>query len=134
MGCTAQAQSSSAAPALYKRLGGYDAIAAVTDDFLGRLAADKQMSRFFVGVSADSLRKLRQHVVDQLCEASGGPCYYFGRSMKTVHAGLGITESDWQLTVKHLTATFDKFKVPEKERQQVIELFSTLKKDIVEKP
>ena len=134
MGCSAQAQSSSAAPTLYTRLGGYDAIAAVTDDFLGRLAADKQMSRFFVGVSADSLRKLRQHVVDQLCEASGGPCYYFGRSMKTVHAGLGITESDWQLTVKHLTATFDKFKVPEKERQQVIELFSTLKKDIVEKP
>ena len=134
MGCSAQAQSSGAAPALYTRLGGYDAIAAVTDDFLGRLAADKQMSRFFVGVSADSLRKLRQHVVDQLCEASGGPCYYFGRSMKTVHAGLGITESDWQLTVKHLTATFDKFKVPEKERQQVIELFSTLKKDIVEKP
>jgi hemoglobin len=134
MGCSAQAQSSSAAPALYTRLGGYDAIAAVTDDFLGRLAADKQMSRFFVGVSADSLRKLRQHVVDQLCEASGGPCYYFGRSMKTVHAGLGITESDWQLTVKHLTATFDKFKVPEKERQQVIEFFSTLKKDIVEKP
>lgn len=73
---SAQAQSSSAAPSLYKRLGGYDAIAAVTDDFLGRLAADKQMSRFFVGVSADSLRKLRQHVVDQLCEASGDPCYY----------------------------------------------------------
>lgn len=134
MGCSAQAQSSSASPALYTRLGGYDAIAAVTDDFLGRLAADKQMSRFFVGVSADSVHKLRQHVVDQLCEASGGPCYYFGRSMKTVHAGLGITESDWQLTVKHLTATFDKFKVPEKERQQVIEFFSTLKKDIVEKP
>ena len=118
MGCSAQAQSSSAATALYKRLGGYDAIAAVTDDFLGRLATDKQMSRFFVGVSADSLRKLRQHVVDQLCEASGGPCYYFGRSMKTMHAGLGITESDWQLTVKHLTATFDKFKVPEKERSR----------------
>jgi hemoglobin len=129
----AQAQSSSAAPSLYKRLGGYDAIAAVTDDFLGRLAADKQMSRFFVGVSADSLRKLRQHVVDQLCEASGGPCYYFGRSMKTVHAGLGITESDWQITVKHLTATMDKFKVPDKERNEILTLFASLKSDIVEK-
>ena len=128
-----QAQSSSAAPSLYKRLGGYDAIAAVTDDFLGRLAADKQMSRFFVGVSADSLRKLRQHVVDQLCEASGGPCYYFGRSMKTVHAGLGITESDWQITVKHLTATMDKFKVPDKERNEILTLFASLKSDIVEK-
>ena len=130
---SAQAQSSSAAPSLYKRLGGYDAIAAVTDDFLGRLAADKQMSRFFVGVSADSLRKLRQHVVDQLCEASGDPCYYFGRSMKTVHAGLGITEADWQVTVKHLTATMDKFKVPDKERNEILALFASLKGDIVEK-
>ena len=73
-------------------------------------------------------------MVDQLCEASGGPCYYFGRSMKTVHAGLGITESDWQLTVKHLTATFDKFKVPEKERQRGRRVFVDLKNDIVENP
>jgi hemoglobin len=91
------------------------------------------MTRFFIGVSADSLRKLRQHVVDQLCEATGGPCYYFGRSMKTVHAGLGITESDWQLAVKHLTATLDRFKVAEKERGEVLTLFSSLKSDIVEK-
>ena len=129
----AQAQTPAAA-SLYQRLGGYDAIAAVTDDFLARLAADKQMSRFFVGVSADSLRKLRQHVVDQLCEASGGPCYYFGRSMKTVHAGLGISESDWQSAVKHLTATLDKFKVAEKERAEILAMFAGLKKDIVEKP
>ena len=130
---SARAQTPSAAM-LYQRLGGYDAIAAVTDDFLGRLAADKQMSRFFVGVRADSLRKLRQHVVDQLCEASGGPCYYFGRSMKTVHAGLGISESDWQSAVKHLTATLDKFKVAEKERAEILAMFAGLKKDIVEKP
>src|SRR5258705_13677961 len=69
----AQAQSSSAAPSLYKRLGGYDAIAVVTDDFLGRLAADKQMSRFFVGVSADSLRKLRQHVATSFVKRAAAP-------------------------------------------------------------
>jgi hemoglobin len=132
-GCSAQAQSPGAAPSLYKRLGGYDAIAAVTDDFLGRLAADKQMSRFFVGVSADSLKKLRQHVVLQLCEATGGPCNYFGRSMKTTHAGLGITESDWQITLKHLNGTLDLFKVPENERNEILTLFASLKRDIVEK-
>ena len=131
---SAQPQMTGATPSLYKRVGGYDAIAAVADDFHGRLAADKQMSRFFVGVSADSLRKLRQHVVDQLCEASGGPCYYFGRSMKTVHAGLGIAESDWQLTVKHLNATLDKFKVADNERTEILTLFAGVKKDIVEKP
>ena len=124
---------SGAAPSLYKRLGGYDAIAAVADDFLGRLAADKQMSRFFVGVSTDSLKKLRQHVVLQLCEATGGSCNYFGRSMKTTHAGLGITESDWQIALKHLNGTLDLFKVPEKERSEILTLFASLKRNIVEK-
>src|ERR1043165_3117647 len=56
-----------------------------------------------------------------------------GRPMKTAHAGLGITESDWQLTVKHLVASLDKFKVPEKEKQEFLALASSLKPDIVEK-
>src|ERR1700745_2648289 len=82
-------------PSLYKRLGGYDAIAAVTDDFIGRLATDKQLSRFFVGHSESSLKLIRQHVVDFLCNATGGPCVYTGRDMKTSHKGMGITKADW---------------------------------------
>jgi len=130
---SAPSAGSQAGPTLYKRLGGYDAIAAVTDDFIGRLAADKQLNRFLVGLSADSQKRLRQLVVDQLCEATGGPCIYIGRSMKTSHAGLGITESDWDLTVKHLVATLDKFKVPEKEKKELLTIASSLKGDIVEK-
>ena len=122
------------APSLYKRLGGYDAIAAVTDDFLGRLSTDTQFSRFFGGHSADSIKQLRQHVVDQLCAATGGPCVYTGRPMKTSHAGLGITEKDWDASVKDLVATLDKFSVPAKEKDEVLTMVSTLKKDIVEKP
>ena len=129
----AQSQATGSAPTLYKRVGGYDAIAAVTDDFIGRLAGDKQLERFFGGVSADSQKKLRQHVVDQLCEATGGPCIYTGRTMKTSHTGLGISESDWQLAVKHLVATLDKFKVPEKEKGELLAIASSLKADIVEK-
>jgi hemoglobin len=133
-GCaSAQAPGGQAAPSLYKRLGGYDAIAAVSDDFIGRLAADKQLGRFLVGLSADSQKRLRQNVVDQLCQATGGPCLYIGRPTKTAHAGLGITESDWDLTVKHLIASLDKFKVPEKEKKEFLALASSLKPDIVEK-
>ena len=120
-------------PSLYARLGGYDAIAAVTDDFIGRLAADKQVSRFFVGHSQDSLMKIRQHVVEFLCNATGGPCVYMGRDMKTSHKGMGITESDWDLSVKALVATLDKFKVPEKEKGEVLAAVGPLKAQIVEK-
>jgi hemoglobin len=126
------AQSAAPQPSLYKRLGGYDAIAAVTDDFIARLATDKQLGRFFVGHSEDSLKKIRQHVVDQLCAATGGPCVYTGRDMKTSHKGMGITEADWNASVKDLIATLDKFKVPEREKNEVLGAVSSLKKDIVE--
>lgn len=127
------AQTAAPQPSLYKRLGGYDAIAAVTDDFIGRLATDKQLARFFAGHSEDSLKKIRQHVVDQLCAATGGPCVYTGRDMKTSHKGMGITEADWNAAVGHLVATLDKFKVPEREKNEVLGAVSALKKDIVEK-
>lgn len=118
---------------LYKRLGGYDALAAVTDEFIGRLATDKTLSRFFVGASDNSKMRIRQLVVDQLCAATGGPCVYIGRDMKTSHKGLGITEEDWNIAVKHLVATLTKFKVPEKEQNEVAAAISGLKADIVEK-
>ena len=126
--------TTAAAPTLYKRLGGYDALAAVTDDFLQRLIGDTQFARFFGGHSTDSLKKIRQLIVDQLCAATGGPCVYVGRDMKTTHAGLGITEKDWEVSVKHLVATLDKFNVPAKEKDEVLAAVSGLKKDIVEKP
>jgi hemoglobin len=78
--------------------------------------------------------KLRQHLVDFLCNATGGPCIYIGRDMKTAHTGLGITEADWTEGVDALVATLDKFKVPDKEKGEVLAAVGGLKKDIVEKP
>jgi hemoglobin len=119
-------------PSLYKRLGGYDALAAVTDDFIGRLAGDKSLQRFFAGHSKDSLGRIRQLIVDQLCAATGGPCIYIGRDMKTAHQGMNITDADWTTAVVHLNATLDKFKVPGKERDEVLGAISSFKNDIVE--
>ena len=118
---------------LYQRLGGYDAIAAVSDEFIAQLASGKRLKRFVVGLSVDSQKKLRQHLVDFLCNLTGGPCLYLGRDMKTVHTGLGIDEDDWKEGVDALVATLDKFKVPEKEKNEVLTAVSSLKKDIVEK-
>src|ERR1700690_4093663 len=116
---------------LYQRLGGHDAISAVTDDFLGRLATDPQLKRFFVGHNQEGLSRIRLHIIDFLCVATGGPCSYTGQDMKTAHTGLGITEDDWNVTVKHLVATLDKFKVPEREKSEVLAPVSGLKGDIV---
>lgn len=128
------AQGATQAPTLYKRLGGYDALAAVTDDFLGRLVTDSALGRFFAGHGNDSKARIRQLVVDQLCAATGGPCVYIGRSMKTAHAGLGITGADWDRAVHHLVATLTKFTVPQKEQGEVLAAISSLRPDIVETP
>jgi hemoglobin len=119
------------AASLYQRLGGYDALAAVTDDFITHLATDPQLGRFFVGLSTDSKLRVRQHVIDFLCVATGGPCKYTGRDMKTAHSGLHITEEDWNTSVKYLVGTLDRFKVPDREKNEVLTAISSLKPDIV---
>jgi hemoglobin len=124
-------QSVAAQDSLYKRLGGYDALAAVTDDFLNRLATDPKEGRFFVGLSTDSKTRVRQHVVDFLCIATGGPCKYTGRDMVTAHTGLGITDDDWNIAVKALGDTLNKFKVPAREQQDVVSAVAPLKGQIV---
>ncbi len=132
-GRVAEVAAKPAGTTLYARLGGFDAIAAVTDDFVGRLAKDPALGKFFVGHSTASLQRIRQLVVEQICAATGGPCVYIGRDMKTAHKGLGISEADWQKASTHLAATLDKFKVPEKEKGEVIAFVTALKPDIVEK-
>ena len=130
---SASAQDGMMKRSLYERLGGYNAVAAVVDDFVGRLVPDKQFERFFAGHSTDSKRRIRQHIVDQLCAAAGGPCVYTGRTMKDSHAGLGISEAEWDAAAKHLVASLDKFKVPEPEEKELLAFVNGLKADIVEK-
>lgn len=118
---------------LYERLGGYNAVAAVVDDFIARLTADERFAKFFDGHSTGSLKSIRQHIVNQFCEATGGPCIYTGRDMKSTHAGLKISEADWDAAAKALAASLDKFKVAKQEKDEVLAFVTTLKKDIVEK-
>jgi ketosteroid isomerase-like protein/truncated hemoglobin YjbI len=119
---------------LYKRLGGFDALAAVADNFIPRLIADPQLGKYFVGHSTDSLHHIRELMVEQLCGATGGPCYYLGRTMRAAHAGMGITDSDWDVAVDHLIEAMMQLKVPDKERDEMLTVAASLKKDIVISP
>jgi hemoglobin len=117
---------------LYSRLGGYDAIAAVADDLLPRLMADTRLGRFWQHRGEDGVRREKQLLIDFLCASAGGPLYYRGRDMATVHRGMRISESDWTIFLNHVNATLDKFAVPARERGEVLAFLESLKKDIVE--
>ncbi|MFO0765791.1 MAG: group 1 truncated hemoglobin [Nitrospiraceae bacterium] len=72
-------------------------------------------------------------LVDQICQASGGPCTYTGRDMKSTHAGMGINSGDFDALVGDLVATLNQFKVPEREKNELLGALGPMK-DIVEKP
>jgi hemoglobin len=114
---------------LYDRLGGKPAITAVVDQFVTNVAGDKRINAFFA--NAD-IPHLKMELVDQICQASGGPCTYTGRDMKTAHQGMGIKDADFNALVEDLVAALDKFKVPEKEKGELLGVLGPLKKDIVE--
>jgi hemoglobin len=119
---------------LYARLGGYDAIAAVVDDLLAREVKDPVVAPFFKGLEARDVQRIRQHLVDQLCAVSGGPCFYPGRDMKTVHAEMEITEEVWNAFTGHIGETLRAFRVGERERNELVVIVNSLKADIVKKP
>lgn len=116
---------------LYEKLGGYDAIAAIIDDIFVRTAANKQLNRFFVGMGTYTKERTKQRVVELLCATTGGPCFYTGRDMRTTHAGLNITENDWQIAVNIIGETLTRFNVPEQEKGDAFAALSRLKSDIV---
>ncbi len=118
--------------ALYTRLGGYDAIAAVVDDFFGRMASDEQLGRFFENLADDRKEIARQLTVDFICAAAGGPCIYNGRDMPVTHTGMGITASDWDVSVVLLKETLAAFSVPEAEQADVIGFIGSLRDQVVD--
>ena len=133
LGATARAAISPATAqeaSLYQRLGGYKAIVAVVDDFVGNVAADRRINGFFASAN---IPRLKQSLVDQICAAAGGNCIYTGRDMKSAHAGMGIRSRDFNALVGDLTKTLRKFKVPAKEQGQLLAVLGPMKKDIVER-
>lgn len=117
-----------AGPSLYERLGKKEAITAVVDDFVARVAVDSRINGMFAHAN---IPRLKMMLVDQICEASGGPCKYTGRDMKTAHAGMGITSAQFDALVGDLVATLNKFKVGEQEKKELLGALGPMKADIV---
>jgi hemoglobin len=117
-------------PSLYQRLGGRDAITAVVDKFVGNVAADNRINKFF---ASTDIPKLKTHLVNQVCEATGGPCKYTGRTMKATHAGMGLTNADFDALVQDLVGALDFYKVGKAEKDELLAALGPMRSDIVER-
>ncbi|KZE34481.1 hemoglobin [Crenobacter luteus] len=135
-GCApfALAQQPDAKAPLFERLGGLRGITVVVDDFVDRLAKNRTI-RANRAVK-DSLDRsgapyLKFQVAQMVCEVTGGPCRYTGRTMKESHAHLGIVEKEWAAMAKDFKASLDRFKVPAAEQRELFDIVGTTKADIV---
>ncbi len=117
-----------AARSLYDRLGGKEAITVVIDDFVANVAADKRINARF---AKTDIPHLKQMLVDQVCQATGGPCTYTGKSMLDAHKGMEITEPEFTALVEDLTQSLDKHGVPAAEKTELLTALGGMKGEIV---
>lgn len=120
---------------LYERLGGMPAIKAVAGDLVDRILKDQRVNKWFTHAAAtpENTTAYKAKLADFLCQNTGGPCQYAGRDMATAHAGRGVTSDAFNAVVQDLTLSLDKFKVPQKEKSDVLAIVATLKASIVQK-
>lgn len=119
---------------LYDRLGGVQNIAVVVDDFIDRLLVNDVLnanSRIKGARDRVPAPYLKYRVTELVCQVTGGPCTYTGRSMKESHAHLNITEAEWEAMVADFLVTLGKFNVPEQEQNELVAIVESTKGDIV---
>ena len=114
---------------LYDRLGGLDAITALTESWVARVGGDDRANGKF---ARTDLPRLKKEIIDQLCEATGGPCTYTGRSMQETHDGMQVTAGEFDVVMQHLGGTLDELNVPKTEQDELVDLLRPMRDDIVE--
>src|SRR2546427_11352173 len=133
-GARAATAQQSADTSLYARLGGVYAIATVVDNFIDRLLVNDLLNanpRIKEARARVPRAGLKFHVTTLVCQVTGGPCKYVGRSMKQAHAYLNIIEPQWQAMLADFRVTLNTFKVPAREQGELIAIVESTKRDIV---
>lgn len=127
-GCAMQPMQPMQDQSLYQRVGGMDAITAVVGDAVGNIAADTRINRRFGNTD---IPRLKKNLVDLICAGTGGPCTYTGRNMSAAHDGMNIRDDEFDALVEDLVKSLDKFKVPAREKGELLSIFGRMKNAIV---
>ena len=134
-------------PSLYDRLGGAFAIAAVVDHF-----SDAVVQNPIVGQQSENpqLREWHTNNLDRLpglkfmrtlwvCAVAGGPQHYAATKpgdtplgLEEAHRELKISPAEFDEVAAELGRTLDFFKVPEREKEEVLAAFAAHKGEVTE--
>jgi len=115
---------------LYKRIGGYDAIADFVDSAFPRVAAHPQLEKYFNGHSDDSKYRQRQLIIDKLSNTLQGPTIYLGRPLESVHKGLNITAAEWDIFIQILVKTMDERAIRGDVKKDFVDTFQNVFREV----
>ena len=117
--------------ALYRDFGGQPGLVALMDDFMVRLLADPRMNPFFRDVDQ---KHVKEQLVDQFCQVSGGPCKYTGKDMKKSHSGVDITTSNFNALVEDLQQSMDAKGIAFSAQNRLLAKLAPMHREIVNAP
>lgn len=134
--------------ALYSRLGGEVGISKIVDDFLPRVLQDPRVNWDRKGVkqgglfhhspsttwnaSPQNVAVLKQHLIEFLSLATGGPAHYTGKEIKSTHAGMQISNAEFDAAVGDIKASLDRLKIPNAEQKELLAIIESTRPEIVE--
>lgn len=137
--------------ALYERLGGEEGITKIVADFMPRVLADPRVNwqrkgvekgRFFSfrrerknavlwSATPQNVEKLQKHFAQFLSLATGGPARYEGKEIKASHAGMRISNAEFDAVIGDLKASLDRIQIPNKEQKELLAIVESTRPQIV---
>jgi hemoglobin len=128
-------------PPLYQRIGmamvaagaddGKQGLTQLVDQFVGNVAADPRIYAYF---RHTDIPHLKHALVEQICQATGGPCVYASPSMRDVHRGMHVTNPAFDALVEDLVKAMNTYRIPDADQQELLALLGPMRQDIVEAP
>jgi hemoglobin len=116
------------AETLYEQIGGEAKFRAVVDELVVVMLSDERINFTF---AETDMPKFKQLLFEQLCNITGGPCKYTGRSMQESHEKLKSTNAQFNALAEDLYVAFDRHDVPYRLQNKVMALLAPMQRDIV---
>jgi hemoglobin len=117
--------------ALYQQLGGRSGLVTLMDDFMTRLLADPRMGPFFKDTDQ---KHIKEELIAQFCEVSGGPCKRKGPDMKKAHAGIDVTKANFNALVEVLQLSMDAQGIAFGAQNRLLAKLAPMHRDIINTP
>ena len=121
-------ESVAGAHLIYERIGYQSGVETMVDYFLANVGSDNRVNGRFTDTD---MAQFRGYLIDQVCEATDGPCTYKGKSMREAHAGMGITEAEFGIIAGHFAAAMEQAGVSAGDHAAIMGVLSAMQDDIV---